>query len=78
MAGDTGVGETANALIRMGATNAQAFALVKILHPEAATTSKSISWYRKTLRADFEDIPISRQAPGLDLKAIRSRILDSE
>ena len=60
-----GIGETANRLIRKGATNQEALAEVMRIHPDAKTTLNCIRWYRSKLVCDFEDVPSSRQAPGL-------------
>lgn len=60
-----GIGETANRLIRKGATNQEALAEVLRLHPDAKTTLNCIRWYRSKLVCDFEDVPSSREAPGL-------------
>lgn len=59
------IGETANRLLRMGATNKEALQGVLKVHPTAKTTMKCIRWYRHRLTSDFEDVPYARDAPGL-------------
>lgn len=71
----SGIGETAKALLRMGATDAEALELVRFLHPDAETGAKSITWYRSKLVSDFENVLSAREAPGLDRSRLRSLIL---
>ena len=71
----SGIGETAKALLRMDATDAEALELVRFLHPDAETSAKSITWYRSKLVRDFEDVPSAREAPGLDRDRLRLLIL---
>ena len=71
----SGIGETAKALLRMGATDAEALELVRFLPPDAETSAKSITWYRSKLVSDFENVPSAREAPGLDRSRLRSLIL---
>lgn len=73
MAKSSGIGETAKRLIRSGGTNKEVLAEVLRLHPGAKTSPKSIIWYRSQMMQDFEDIPTSREAPGLD-PAISTRV----
>ena len=71
-----GSGETARALIRMGATDAEALELVLFIHhPDAKTTLKTIRSYRAELVNDFEDVPSAIEAPGLDRARLRGLIL---
>ena len=67
MARSSGIGETAKRLIRGGGSNQEVLDEVLRLHQGAKTTLKSIRWYRSRMTQDFEDIPSSREAPGLKL-----------
>lgn len=67
----SGIGDTAKALIRMGAIDAEALELVRFFHPDGDTSAKSITWYRSQLVTDFEDVCSATKAPGLD----RARLL---
>ena len=61
-----GSGDTARALIRQGATDDEVLELLRFLHPDGKTTLKTVRSYRSRMRADFEDVPVGRDAPGLD------------
>jgi len=60
-----GIGETAKRLIRQGGTNKEVLAEVLRLHTGAKTSLKSVVWYRSKMIADFEDVPSSKKAPGI-------------
>ena len=65
MSQSNGIGETAKHLIRQGGSNKEVLAEVLRLHPGAKTSLKSIIWYRSKMVTDFEDVPSSKEAPGL-------------
>ncbi|WP_143114786.1 hypothetical protein [Jannaschia rubra] len=70
-----GSGETAKQLIRLGARDDEALELVLFLHPGAKTTPTTIRHYRSEMRADFEDVKIDGEAPGLDRARLRALVL---
>ncbi len=70
-----GSGETARALIRQGATDEETLELVRFLHPGGRTTLKTIQSYRSRMRDDFEDVPVGRDAPGIDRARLRELIV---
>ena len=51
-----GVGDIAMAAIKSGATNDEALARVFEVHPGAAATLRSISWYRSRMRSEDQSI----------------------
>ena len=75
MVSGTGSGETARALIRMGATDAEAAEFVRLLHPGAQTTTETVRKYRWEMRDVLEDVTMSSEAPGLDRAWLRRLIL---
>lgn len=64
-----GIGQIAEAEIRAGATNEEAVQAVLKAHPNANTSTDSVSWYRSKLRKSGERIPTNAQA----LRAKRSK-----
>lgn len=73
-----GSGETARALIRQGATDEEVLELVRFLHPDGRTTLGTVQSYRSRMRDDFEDVPVGRDAPGLDRGRLRELIVASD
>lgn len=73
-----GSGDTARALIRQGATDEEALELLRFLHPDGKTTLRTVQSYRSRMRADFEDVPVGRDAPGLDRGRLRELIVSSD
>ena len=73
-----GSGEAARQLIRLGASDSEALAFIKLLYPQAKTTLTTINHYRAKMKADFEDVETNSAAPGLDLDRLRNLVLHGE
>jgi hypothetical protein len=70
-----GSGDTARALIRRGAKDEETLELVRFLHPDGRTTLKTVQSYRSRMRDDYEDVPVGRDAPGIDRACLRELIV---
>ncbi|MBA4227703.1 MAG: hypothetical protein C0456_13830 [Hyphomonas sp.] len=58
----TGIGETAEALLRNGLTNEEVLAEVRRRFPKANTSAASVAWYRSNLRKRDDAVPTDAQA----------------
>ena len=73
-----GSGDTARALIRQGATDDEVLELLRFLH-RRDTTLGSIQSYRSRMRTGGEnDIPLNRDAPGIDRDRLREVIVGAD
>jgi hypothetical protein len=60
-----GIGNYARQLIRSGHTSDETLAAVMKRFPDAATTLKSVKWYRSRLRRDGEDVHLDVEVGGI-------------
>lgn len=66
MENNKSIGEiTIDSIIR-GATNQEVIDLVKMVHPDAKSNDRTVSWYRTRLKSAGAQIPSARDAPGID------------